>query len=113
MNHSWTPEMLRISAVVAVILMATVIFTFCIFRQDKFMIPVACFLIFILFVYQPVMKMEKQECERARAQALQKPQTVNIWLGSILVMTVTTDRASNSEPVGNNRIHIMLPVDKS
>ena len=110
MNHSWTPEMLRISAVVAVIFMAIAVY---IFRKDKAMMLVMCFMIFAFFIYQPVMKMEKQECERARAQALQKPQTVNIWLGSILVMTVTTDRASNSEPVENNRIHIMLPVDKS
>lgn len=102
--------MLRIGAVVAVIFMAIAVY---IFRKDKAMMLVMCFMIFAFFIYQPVMKMEKQECERARAQALQKPQTVNIWLGSILVMTVTTDRASNSEPVGNNRIHIMLPVDKS
>ena len=96
MNHSWTPEMLRISAVVAVIFMALAVY---IFRKDKAMMLVMCFMIFAFFIYQPVMKMEKQECERARAQTLQKPQTVNIWLGSVLVMTTETDTASADNPV--------------
>ena len=96
MNHSWTPEMLRISAVVAVIFMAIAVY---IFRKDKAMMLVMCFMIFAFFIYQPVMKMEKQECERARAQTLQKPQTVNIWLGPVLVMTSETDTASADNPV--------------
>ena len=96
MNHSWTPEMLRISAVVAVIFMAIAVY---IFRKDKAMMLVMCFMIFAFFIYQPVMKMEKQECERARAQALQKPQTVNIWLGPVLVMTSETDTASADNPI--------------
>lgn len=96
MNHSWTPEMLRISAVVAVIFMAIAVY---IFRKDKAMMLVMCFMIFAFFIYQPVMKMEKQECERARAQALQKPQTVNIWLGPVLVMTTETDTASADNPI--------------
>ena len=95
MNHSWTPEMLRISAVVAVMFMAIAVY---IFRKDKAMMLVMCFMIFAFFIYQPVMKMEKQECERARAQALQKPQTVNIWLGPVLVMTSETDTASADNP---------------
>ena len=95
MNHTWTPEMLRISAVVAVIFMAIAVY---IFRKDKAMMLVMCFMIFAFFIYQPVMKMEKQECERARAQALQKPQTVNIWLGPVLVMTSETDTASADNP---------------
>ena len=82
MNHTWTPEMLRIGAVVAVIFMAVAIW---LFRKDRPMMLVACF-------------MEKQECERARAQALQKPQTVNIWLGPVLVMTSETDTASADNP---------------
>lgn len=96
MNHSWTLEMLRISAVVAVIFMAIAVY---IFRKDKAMMLVMCFMIFAFFIYQPVMKMEKQECERARAQALQKPQTVNIWLGPVLVMTTETDTASADNPI--------------
>ena len=95
MNHSWTPEMLRIGAVVAVIFMAVAIW---LFRKDRPMMLVACFLVFAFFIYQPVMQMEKQECERARAQALQKPQTVNIWLGPVLVMTSETDTASADNP---------------
>lgn len=91
MNHTWTPEMLRIGAVVAVIFMVVAIW---LFRKDRPMMLVACFLVFAFFIYQPVMQMEKQECERARAQALQKPQTVNIWLGPVLVMTSETDTAS-------------------
>ena len=63
------------------------------------MMLVMCFMIFAFFIYQPVMKMEKQECERARAQALQKPQTVNIWLGPVLVMTTETDTASADNPI--------------
>jgi len=96
MNHSWTPEMLRIGAVVAVIFMVVAIW---LFRKDRPMMLVACFLVFAFFIYQPVMQMEKQECERARAQALQKPQTVNIWLGPVLVMTTETDTASADNPV--------------
>lgn len=95
MNHTWTPEMLRIGAVVAVIFMAVAI---CLFRKDRPMMLMACFLVFAFFIYQPVMQMEKQECERARAQALQKPQTVNIWLGPVLVMTTETDTASADNP---------------
>jgi len=95
MNHTWTPEMLRIGAVVAVIFMVVAIW---LFRKDRPMMLVACFLVFAFFIYQPVMQMEKQECERARAQALQKPQTVNIWLGPILVMTSETDTASADNP---------------
>lgn len=95
MNHTWTPEMLRIGAVVAVIFMAVAIW---LFRKDRPMMLVACFLVFAFFIYQPVMQMEKQECERARAQALQKPQTVNIWLGPVLVMTSETDTASADNP---------------
>ena len=95
MNHTWTPEMLRIGAVVAVIFMAVAI---CLFRKDRPMMLMACFLVFAFFIYQPVMQMEKQECERARAQALQKPQTVNIWLGPVLVMTSETDTASADNP---------------
>lgn len=96
MNHTWTPEMLRIGAVVAVIFMAVAI---CLFRKDRPMMLMACFLVFAFFIYQPVMQMEKQECERARAQALQKPQTVNIWLGPVLVMTTETDTASADNPI--------------
>ena len=96
MNHTWTPEMLRIGAVVAVIFMVVAIW---LFRKDRPMMLVACFLVFAFFIYQPVMQMEKQECERARAQALQKPQTVNIWLGPVLVMTTETDTASADNPV--------------
>ena len=96
MKHTWTPEMLRIGAVVAVIFMAIAVY---IFRKDKAMMLVMCFMIFAFFIYQPVMKMEKQECERARAQALQKPQTVNIWLGPVLVMTTETDTASADNPI--------------
>lgn len=95
MNHTWTPEMLRIGAVVAVIFMVVAIW---LFRKDRPMMLVACFLVFAFFIYQPVMQMEKQECERARAQALQKPQTVNIWLGPVLVMTSETDTASADNP---------------
>ena len=95
MNPTWTPEMLRIGAVVAVIFMAVAIW---LFRKDRPMMLVACFLVFAFFIYQPVMQMEKQECERARAQALQKPQTVNIWLGPVLVMTSETDTASADNP---------------
>ena len=95
MNHTWTPEMLRIGAVVAVIFMAVAIW---LFRKDRPMMLVACFLVFAFFIYQPVMQMEKQECERARAQALQKPQTVNIWLGPVLVMTIETDTDSADNP---------------
>lgn len=95
MNNTLTSEMLRIGAVVAVIFMAVAI---CLFRKDRPMMLVACFLVFAFFIYQPVMQMEKQECERAKAQALQKPQTVNIWLGPVLVMTSETDTASADNP---------------
>lgn len=94
MNHAWTSEMLIFSTIVAAILMAIVIFAF---RNNKSMIPVICLLIFIFFVYQPAMKMEQQECERAKAQALQKPKTVNIWLGPVLVMTSDATATANDE----------------
>ncbi|WP_314911653.1 hypothetical protein [Cardiobacterium hominis] len=87
MNYTWTSEILIFSAIVTAILMTIVIFTFCVFRKDKFMMTVMCSMIFIYFFYLPVMEIEKQKRERARAQALQKPQTVNIWLEPVLVMT--------------------------
>ena len=90
MNYTRTSEILIFSAIVTTIFMTIVIFTFCVLRKDKFMMTVMCSMIFIFFFYLPVMKIEKQEHERARAQALQKPQTVNIWLGPVLVMTTET-----------------------
>lgn len=89
MNHTWTPEMLRIGAVVAVIFMAVAI---CLFRKDRPMMLVACFLVFAFFIYQPVMQMEKQECEQAKAQARQATHTVHIWLGPVLITSTTTGR---------------------
>ena len=95
MNHSWTPEMLRISAVVAVIFMAIAVY---IFRKDKAMMLVVCFLIFNGLIYQPAQQMQAQECERAKTR--QTTHTVNIWLGSMLVMTSETTATTNDGQSG-------------
>ena len=64
--NTWTPEMAKTSIVLAVLLMAIAVY---VFRKDKAMMLVMCFMIFAFFIYQPVMKMEKQECTQDQATA--------------------------------------------
>ena len=89
MNHTWTPDMIKASIVLAVIFMAMAVYFF---RKDKAFMLVVCFFIFYGFVYQPALQMQQQECEQAKAQARQATHTVHIWLGPVLITSTTTGR---------------------
>ncbi|WP_455003307.1 hypothetical protein [Cardiobacterium hominis] len=93
--NTWTPEMAKTSIVLAVLLMAIAVY---VFRKDKAMMLVVCFLIFNGLIFQPAQQMQAQECERAKTR--QTTHTVNIWLGSMLVMTSETTATTNDGQSG-------------
>ena len=88
--NTWTPGMAKTSIVLAIIFMAIAIY---VFRKDKAMMLLVCFLICNGLIYQPAQQMQAQECERAKTR--QTTHTVNIWLGSMLVMTSETTATAN------------------
>ena len=52
--NTWTPEMAKTSIVLAIIFMAIAIY---VFRKDKAMMLLVCFLIFNGLIYQPAQQM--------------------------------------------------------